>query len=71
MEGTDSPQVVIFQPTDMSYKDCYDIVVREYSKIQSDIFDEKVETALREAVKLVSKKSCLVSEESLFYSISN
>lgn len=71
VEGTDSPQVVIFQPTDMSYKDCYDIVVREYSKIQSDIFDEKVETALREAVKLVSKKSCLVSEESLFYSISN
>lgn len=71
VKGTESPQVVIFQPTDMSYKDCYDIVVREYNKIQSVVFEEKVETALREAVKLISKKSCLVSEESLFYSISN
>lgn len=71
VEGNDSPKVVIFQPTDMSYTDCYDMVIGEYGKVQSATFSEKVEVALREAVKVVSEKSHLVSKDSLFVSTSS
>lgn len=70
VSSSDVAQVVIFEPKDVTYSECFDIVKKAYDQKFKSNSPQSIEVVLRESVEVVSEKSSYVSKESLFCAIS-